>query len=391
MLRILILRFLESYFNHRWLYLLPTLMMVVAAGLYYFLTVPIYNAKGVFFVQEESILTSITSLRDSGYSWQTPAQNTVSELYELLQTDAFVRSVIERTAIEEDMDKGADIVDEIFKAVRKSVVLAPLGDNQIRIQAEHENPLVAQQMVNATFETFLLWKINADRSEGQVAATFLVQLVDDYKAELEKTRQALNDYLVLHPRPLRGDRPATEEVEIERLRSEVSQAETRYANALDRDEDARLALAQAENAIRQTYFLIDAPTVPTKPGTPLKETAVAMALFVVAGVLISVIAVVGGALLDRSVRFPIDVEYILHTNVITGIPDMTPRRRFWQRKRQFNPLIVSIVSEESMDEIAPVAETGPDQQPENGHTTDFSLSERQSEKTLDESEMEPTP
>ncbi|MCZ7672767.1 MAG: hypothetical protein M5U34_39450 [Chloroflexi bacterium] len=49
MLRILILRFLESYFNHRWLYLLPTLMMVVAAGLYYFLTVPIYNAKGVFF------------------------------------------------------------------------------------------------------------------------------------------------------------------------------------------------------------------------------------------------------------------------------------------------------------------------------------------------------
>jgi len=269
MLRLVILRLLESYFRHRWLYLLPIVLMTAAAIAYYLMIKPVFIARGVFYVQQESLLTSITSLRDAGYTWETPAQNTSGEFSELLQTDAFVRSVIERTALEEEMSKGTEIVEETIENVRENVWLSTLGDNQIRVQARHESPILAQQLVAATFDTFLQWKINADRNEGQVAADFLVGLVADYKVELDNARQTLNEYLIAHPEPIRGDRPAIEELEIRRLESEITLAQDRYSSALDKDEDARLSVAQAANAIRQTYFLIDAPEIPTEPGTSL--------------------------------------------------------------------------------------------------------------------------
>lgn len=331
MLRLVILRLLESYFRHRWLYLLPIVLMTAAAIAYYLMIKPVFIARGVFYVQQESLLTSITSLRDAGYTWETPAQNTSGEFSELLQTDAFVRSVIERTALEEEMSKGTEIVEETIENVRENVWLSTLGDNQIRVQARHESPILAQQLVAATFDTFLQWKINADRNEGQVAADFLVGLVADYKVELDNARQTLNEYLIAHPEPIRGDRPAIEELEIRRLESEITLAQDRYSSALDKDEDARLSVAQAANAIRQTYFLIDAPEIPTEPGTSLKEIVINMLIFVVVGMILSIVGIVGGALLDRTLRFPIDVNYGLRLPVLTEIRDLTPKKSRWRR------------------------------------------------------------
>jgi uncharacterized protein involved in exopolysaccharide biosynthesis len=351
MLRLVILRLLESYFRHRWLYLLPIVLMTAAAIAYYLLLKPVFIARGVFYVQQESLLTSITSLRDVGYTWETPAQTTSGEFSELLQTDAFVRSVIERTDLEAEMAKGTEVVQQTIEEVRESVWLSTLGNNQIRIQAQHESPSLSQQLVTATFDTFLQWKINADRNEGQVAADFLVGLVADYKVELETARQTLNEYLIAHPEPLRGDRPAIEALEIRRLESEINLAQDRYSSALDKDEDARLSVAQAANAIRQTYFLIDAPEIPTEPGTSLKEIVINMLIFMVVGVILSIVGIVGGALLDRTLRFPIDVSYGLRLPVLTEIRNLTPKKSRWRRKTSRQSESKLLVQEQARGEM----------------------------------------
>jgi uncharacterized protein involved in exopolysaccharide biosynthesis len=351
MLRLVILRLLESYFRHRWLYLLPIVLMTAAAIAYYLLLKPVFIARGVFYVQQESLLTSITSLRDVGYTWETPAQTTSGEFSELLQTDAFVRSVIERTDLEAEMPKGTEVVQQTIEEVRESVWLSTLGNNQIRIQAQHESPSLSQQLVTATFDTFLQWKINADRNEGQVAADFLVGLVADYKVELETARQTLNEYLIAHPEPLRGDRPAIEALEIRRLESEINLAQDRYSSALDKDEDARLSVAQAANAIRQTYFLIDAPEIPTEPGTSLKEIVINMLIFMVVGVILSIVGIVGGALLDRTLRFPIDVSYGLRLPVLTEIRNLTPKKSRWRRKTSRQSESKLLVQEQARGEM----------------------------------------
>ena len=91
MFRLISLRLLESYFRHRWLYLLPVLLMTILAAVSFFTAKPKYIARGVLFVQKQSLLARLTSVTGSDITWQTAASITTGELKELLQTEAFIR------------------------------------------------------------------------------------------------------------------------------------------------------------------------------------------------------------------------------------------------------------------------------------------------------------
>ena len=92
MLRLISLRMMESYFRHRWLYLLPMVIMAIAAGLFFANSKPEYISRGVLFVKEV-FLPNSTSVRGTNFTWQTPASLTVGEINELLQTDLFIRGL----------------------------------------------------------------------------------------------------------------------------------------------------------------------------------------------------------------------------------------------------------------------------------------------------------
>lgn len=164
-------------------------------------------------------------------------------------------------------------------------------------------------------------------------------LVITYSEELEAARGELRIYLEAHPEPLRGQRTDGEILEIDRLQGILSLAGTRYARALEQQEGARLATAQAEADIRQTYFVVDAPTVPTNPTTSLRQMALDGVVFVIIGVVFAIVAIVGAAALDRSFRFPVDVEYGLALPVLSLIPDTRPKpsRLAFFRRRASNP------------------------------------------------------
>lgn len=322
MIRLVILRILESYFRHRWLYLLPIVLMTVLGVIFVLVTKPTYTAKGVLYVETQSYLASLTDLRDSGSSWwTTPAESVNQEISELLQTDAFIRAIIQRTSLEEKMDEGSGVVDTLIEETRKNVWPTPLGNNQLQVNAVHEDPEISYQIVNAVIEGYLQWRVNADIAESEVAQSFFTDLIDTYSADLTAAREAMRNYVNAHPVPLRGDRPAEEVMEISRLQGEIDLSASRYATALDKEEETRLAMAQIESDARQTYFLIDAPTIPENPDTSLRKLALSGGIFTVIGVFLSFGLVVGAALLDRSFRFPIDVIHRLELPVLTMIPE----------------------------------------------------------------------
>jgi len=334
--RLVLLRLSESYFRHRWLYLLPIALMV-ALAVYAFLTAtPVYISRSVLYVQKESFLASLTSIREDGFSWVTPAQATVDEYKELLQTDAFVRSVVQQTDREGDMSQGPSIVAETIDWARTAVWVQTLGNNLALVGAADEHPQLTQQLVNATIDTYIQWKIQADQQGSVAAQAFFAGMIDTYQSDLDLARQEMEQYLTEHPLPVRGDRPDTETIEIERLQAAMDLASTRLANALNKEEEARLALAQAESDARQTYLLIDAPRLPTAPESSTKAALMNSLIFVVAGVILSGVGVVGGALLDRSVRFPIDVRHGLALPVLASVPAPPKRRR--SRKKATPPV-----------------------------------------------------
>lgn len=322
MVRLVVLRILESYFRHRWLYLLPIVLMSILGAVFVLLTKPTYTAKGVLYVETQSYLASLTDVRDSGASWwTTPAQAVNEEISELLQTDAFVRAIIQRTSLEEKMDEGSATVEIIIKETRENVWPTPFGNNQLQVNAVHEDPEVAYQIVTAVIEGYLQWRVNADLAESEVAQEFFTTLIETYSADLSAAREAMRSYLATHPIPLRGDRPGDEVLEISRLQAEIDLAASRYATALNKEEETRLAMAQIESDARQTYFLIDAPTIPEKPDTSLKSMAVSGGIFMVLGIFLSGGLIVGAAILDRSFRFPVDVWHRLDLPLLTMVPE----------------------------------------------------------------------
>jgi uncharacterized protein involved in exopolysaccharide biosynthesis len=322
MFRLIVIRLLESYFRHRWLYLLPIVLMLGAAAAYIYLQEPLYNSEGVLHVQDESLINDLTIGSDNGFGWSTPAQAISKEITDLLGTDAFIRAMISQTDLESEMGGGLGVIDGLMNDVREAVWVVPSGDNQLIIAASYKEPIVTQQLVNAVVDNFVNWQINVQLSDSANAQDFFIDLTQEYKADLEEARQAYDTYLLEHPEPERGARSQLEQVRISRLESEVQIASDRYVKSVENEELARLAIIQAENTIMQSYFLVDAPKVPTSPETSLKSLVMNVAIFLVVGVLISCVGIVGGALLDRSFLVPFDVNKLLDLPVLALVPNV---------------------------------------------------------------------
>ena len=169
---------------------------------------------------------------------------------ELMQTNAFVRSVVQETKLEERMNEGDFVVNEVFSEVRRSVWAQSIGDNQVAINAIHSDPELAAQLSNGVITRYVQWQINLDQVQSGAAEDFMDDLVVAYSNELERARDDLRAYLEAHPEPLRGDRTDTEILEVDCLQDLLSLAGSRYARALEQQEGARLATAQAEVDVR---------------------------------------------------------------------------------------------------------------------------------------------
>jgi len=323
MARLIILRVLDSYFRHRWLNLLPIVLMIGLASASFTLAQPEFISRGRLYVQKAALLPSLTQLPSDGYTWRTPTQVALSELQELVQTEAFVRSVIQKTDLEANMSGGADAIKQTIDDFRLALSLQQVGDNVIEISVTDKTPEHAQQLAAATIDAFTIWKLNGDQQESAVAQSFFRDVLPGYQDNLLKARDALKSYLEAHPIPLRGERPAQELLEIAQYQSIVDVATRRVENALEKEESARLAQAQAESSVRQDYMLIDAPTLPIKPETSLRQRLMGPAIFVVVGFILTIVCIIGGALLDRSFRFPLDVHTSLGLQVLALVPDIS--------------------------------------------------------------------
>ncbi|WP_322490177.1 lipopolysaccharide biosynthesis protein [Chloroflexus sp.] len=327
MVRLIILRLLESFFRRPLLNLAPFAIALILGAGYIFLSPPEYLSSGKIYVEKDSLLASLTSSNTDVSWWVTPAQATANELGELLATNAFVRSAIQQTKLEPLMAGGPEVVWETFTFFRREVSINSLGDKLVEIRATTDDPELSYQLVVATMDTYLKWKLNTDFQESVAAQKFFESLIAPYQAEVDQARQALIDFLSNNPEPVRGERPPSEQFQLDQLRAALERAEERLIAVRENEESARLALVKNESLIRQTYQIIDQPELPQKAEFSLTGFVKNMIIFVAIGVFLSVSLIGGGALLDRSLRFPVDVRHGLNVPLLALVPfnqEVTP-------------------------------------------------------------------
>jgi uncharacterized protein involved in exopolysaccharide biosynthesis len=329
MVRLILLRIFESYFRHRWLNIMPIVLMIGVGSAYVVYSMPQYAARGTIYVQKQPLVSALSNVQ-TDFTWQTPAQVTASQLQDLMQTQAFVRSIIAKTPLEQQLTGDPTVLDRTISMYQKAVTVNTVGDNLIEVDGKYEDPATVQQMVAATMDMFVQWKLNTETQDSIVAEKFFNETIQPYQADVDKARSAMRTYLEAHPVPVRGERPPEETLEISGLQDAIDQATTRLNDAVTKAEDARLARSRAESNIRQMYLTIDAPAQPVAPTTGLRDKATKLGIFLAVGVVLSLLCIAGGALLDHSFRFALDVQHALHLPVLAMVP-MTRAERMLLR------------------------------------------------------------
>jgi capsular polysaccharide biosynthesis protein len=327
-LRLMILRLFESYFRHRWLNLLPIILMLIVAGAYGAIDYlsPTYTARGAFYVQTQPLVASLTTGQQDAFSWITPADQTIGNIRELLQTEAFTRAVIEKTDLQAASPQGKSF-DKLLDEARRSIKLYAIGRNLIGISCNHEQSQVAQQISDSIIETFIRWKIDAKLQESTVAEGFLNETVQAYQRDLDTAREGLKIFYVANPDPPQGNRPSTQRLQIDILQDNIDLASKRLLDAQNKAESARLLASVAESNVRQQYQVIDTAILPDQPERSWRKLVISSVVFIVAGIFLSSVIVIGGALLDRTCQVPLDVRRGLNLKVLAIVPEIEVKKK----------------------------------------------------------------
>jgi uncharacterized protein involved in exopolysaccharide biosynthesis len=322
----LLRRLLETFFRRPVVCLLP-LVLLTGVGVFGVLdSRDVYTARGVMTVSDSTLLSNLSEVPTGAAGatwWETPAQTTSRAINELMGTDGFADRVADDAGIGAMVDSGAISLDQ----VRGWVGTEASGSNLVRVWASTDDPELSARLATATLSTFVTWASEGDLSESTAAETFFAERTETYEGELAAAQDALNGFIAANTTSEDDTIPAAKQTEFDDLQADVTRAEARYSNALQRTEEARLAMEQATSDVKQRLRVLDAPVAPTfAQTTPTRRDAImTVALYVIAGALFSVGLVVLGTLLDRSIRSADDVRNRLGVEVLAVVPAATRR------------------------------------------------------------------
>lgn len=319
MVRLILLRLLESYFRRPFLNLLPIFLLLGLGTALVSVQDPSYMSGGKLNVND-TVLNTLNDVGTEGSFWATAAEETKDQIGELFATDSFMRAIVLQTPLETELNDPEIDVNEFLAEVREMVWADTIGDNTVGVVARHEDPTTAKELVDAAIDSFLQWNINTALTDSLAAQEFYTEQTETYRLELDDSVEARRLFLEANPEPVRGERPQIERVEIDRLSNQVGQATNRYIEARDKEETARLAAAQAERQVLQKFQLLDAPQLPTKAATGLKDMLVTVIIFGVVGAILALVGIIGRALFDRTLRYPVDVRQGTNLMVLGAIP-----------------------------------------------------------------------
>lgn len=331
-------RFFEQFFRHFWLNVLPIIVLSGAAIL--FLLEPVYVSRASIYVQNNTLLDTLVQIRIRDEPFQsvqvlTPAQIAANEFTELIQTDAFVYAVIAKSDQRDELSGSPDDVRSVLRLYRESFNVEAEGDSLVTFSIKADNPQLAYQFASATVEAYRSWKLSKDVQDGQIAQSFFEEILGPYKEDVDRAQEAMREFVEQYPEPAVGARPAEEVVELNRLQTEIDRAEDRYTDVLNKAESARVALAQSQRDVDQTYRVVDQPVVPPV-AEPLIYQALLALVFPTVGLLLTIAIVLGRCAADRTLLNRLDVEAELELPVIAqtiaGSGARKPGRRTKSRR-----------------------------------------------------------
>ncbi|HFC11336.1 MAG TPA: hypothetical protein ENJ56_00730 [Anaerolineae bacterium] len=324
MLRLIILRTLESYFRRPLLSLLPILILTIAGGFFLYNKEDEFISGGQISIRGgESVVSQLTGLDGESSIWTTPAETTVEQFSELIASESFMRAIIAGTEYEAELANPDTDRYQFFGILRKNVWSDVVGPKTISVGATADSPETAQQLATNLVNAFLNWNTASDLVDAETSVKFFEDSFEKENAIYDQAQAELQAYLIANPEPVRGERTDVQKLEIARLTAVANDAAARVTDQRAALDTARLAYEKAKTDTEQKYRLMDRPGLPDKSLTTKKGQAITLAIFMVIGGLMGLVGVFGSAFLDRTFRYPIDIRESLELPVLGVVPEGT--------------------------------------------------------------------
>jgi uncharacterized protein involved in exopolysaccharide biosynthesis len=317
--RRVMLNVLEAFFRRPWLHLLPLILMLALGAATVASMKSVYKSVGTLSATNESLLNDITAgSAPVGIAFESAAVLASDQINELLRTEDFLDKVAEGAGVGTTVEQGGLLRQEI----RSSIAAFADGENLVRVNASTKFPELSFRLAQATIDAYIAEVVSSDTDDSASTEQFLTDRVTTAEAALQAAEEALDAYVAENPQQSVETQTVAETIEMDRLQSVVTRAETQYDNALDALDAAQLASAQANIVVGQRLSVVDEPEVPIAPEPRLKKAALTMILFGVLGLMLSLALVVVTATLDRTIRIPNDITARYGLDVLAVVPDM---------------------------------------------------------------------
>ena len=308
----MIAKFLETFFRHKLLILLPVLLtpaIVTPAGFY--VVRPYYEANSVVWVGRPTYLRSVD---EDG--WLTPAQAESGRITDALRTRAFVTDVARRTDLASliGSERGEAQLSDYFG---RSVGVAPSGTNHVTIWSRGDQPQLPFQVASALVEAYREKRLSERTEQASLAISYHETRLQAAQGELAKATTDIRRYVAANPRlttidPSRGAastaaarmglppiaidpqlaelirRVDAEQREVDSIRSGLDQAQMETSSAIEGQD--------------VSFRVVDEARVPSSPISQRRRLLIFPAAGLVVGLGLGIGLLVALVVADRSVR-----------------------------------------------------------------------------------------
>jgi uncharacterized protein involved in exopolysaccharide biosynthesis len=330
----LIAKYLEAIFRHKWLLMLPPLLIpLIVAPIAVFSMPTTYQTITAVMVDRPRYLAATDDIANA---WITPAQFQSARFAEMLQTRSFLNAVASRTSMAPlvSTERGESRIREV---ISRGTQVVPRGDRLVSVGFSADTPQLAYQVANALVEEFRDRSMNERSTQASFALGFLESRLKEAEARLDQENEALRKYVAANPRlttldPSRSANNSTaarnglptaaiDPQLAELLKNvEIEQREVeRTRMTLDQ---ARFDATAGIEAQDMRFQVVDPARMPTSPTSDRRKIIMFVALAAVIGGGISVALTVFFVATDRTIRGESDLDGLW--DVIGAVPAIGP-------------------------------------------------------------------
>ena len=339
------LRYLEAFYRYRLLIAAPLVIALMAGAGIVMIQPRTYEASTKIWVD-----ATFLGQRTTDNAYITPAEAQSAVLLELLKTRSFAikagaRFDLAGELIDEDIHAAPDLRaraaallkghlqppppseptqrlldDQSYTLISQHTKVVVSGPNVITVSFDHHDRGLAARAAQAITDQFLIEVLSGQQAQAKAATTFYGGQLKGAQATLAATDGKIYDYLSSHADQRAPN--AVPDVALTALRRDDDDARQRYYALLTKMDDAQLQAAIAAQATPNGYRIIDNAQVPSSPLSAVKIYLASVGATLVAGLLLSLLALLALAAGDTSLRRPEEVEKWLGLQLAGVVPEL---------------------------------------------------------------------